>query len=179
MNHMLIAFEGEKTRQRMTEIFESTGIRVSAACGSGAEILRWCGRMSGGVILCGYKLYDMTAEELYENLPQGFSMVLLATQMQLETCEGEDICRLVAPARKSELVDSVRMLMDQQGEEPAPVPTRSQEDKLLIAKAKALLMERNQMTESQAHRFIQKRSMDTGAKMVQTAMKILDGQLVV
>ena len=45
MNHILVAFAGEKTRQRMTDIFESTGIRVSAACSSGAEVLRWCGRM--------------------------------------------------------------------------------------------------------------------------------------
>ncbi len=179
MNHMLIAFAGEKTRQRMTDIFESTGIRVSAACGSGAEILRWCGRMNAGVILCGYKLYDMTAEELYENLPEGFSMVLLATSMQLETCAAEGICKLVAPAHRSELVDTVRMLMDRQGEESAPVPRRSEEDKQMIAKAKELLMDRNQMTESQAHRFIQKRSMDTGLKMVQTAMLILDGQLLI
>ena len=178
MNHMLIAFEGAKTRQRMTDIFECAGIRVTAACGSGAEILRWCGRMNDGVILCGYKLYDMTAEELFENLPQGFSMLLLATQLQLESCGYEEICKLCAPARQSELVGSVRMLLDRLGEESAPVPKRSDEDKQLIAKAKALLMDRNQMTEEQAHRFIQKRSMDTGTKMVQTAMKILDGQLL-
>ena len=30
------------------------------------------------------------------------------------------------------------------------------------------------MTEEQAHRFLQKRSMDTGAKMVQTAQLVLD-----
>lgn len=179
MNHILIAFEGEKTRQRMTDIFESSGIRVSAACGSGAEILRWCGRMNGGVVLTGYKLYDMTAEELYENLPQGFSMVLLAAPVQLEVFGYEDVCRVAAPARRSELVGSVQMLLDQLGAEAAPVPKRSEEDKLLIAQAKALLMDRNHMSEEQAHRFIQKRSMDTGAKMVQTAMMILDGQLVV
>ena len=51
--------------------------------------------------------------------------------------------------------------------------------KALITRAKELLMNRNCMTEEQAHRFIQKRSMDTGAKMVQTARKILDGQIVI
>ena len=74
MNHILVAFAGEKTRQRMTDICESTGIRVSAACSSGAEVLRWCGRMSGGVVLCGFRLMDMMADELFENLPKGFSM---------------------------------------------------------------------------------------------------------
>ncbi len=176
MSQVLIAFEGEKTRQRMTEICESAGLQVAGACGSGAEVLRRCERMSSGVVLCGYKLFDMTAEELHEDLPKGIAMVLLATRIQLEACGCEDICRLAAPAHKSELIDSVRMLLDQQ---EAPVPQRSTEDKLLITKAKELLMERNQMTEAQAHRFIQKLSMDTGSKMVQTAMKILDGQLIV
>lgn len=179
MNHILVAFAGEKTRQRMTDIFESTGIRVSAACASGAEVLRWCGRMSGGVVLCGYRLADMVADELYENLPHGFSMLLLATQIELEYSIHPEICKLSAPVHRSELVDSVRMLLDQGGEESAPVPKRSAEDKLLITRAKELLMSRNCMTEEQAHRFIQKRSMDTGSKMVQTAMKILDGQIVV
>lgn len=178
MNHILVAFAGEKTRQRMTDICESTGIRVSAACSSGAEVLRWCGRMSGGVVLCGFHLMDMMADELFENLPKGFSMLLLATQMELESCDHAEICKLSAPVQKSELIDSIRMLMDQSGAESAPVPKRSTEDKLLITRAKELLMSRNCMTEEQAHRFIQKRSMDTGAKMVQTAMKILDGQIV-
>jgi response regulator NasT len=179
MNHILVAFSGEKTRQRMTDIFETTGIRVSAACGSGAEVLRWCGRMSGGVILSGYKLYDMMAEELFENLPPGFSMLLLATEGQLECCENEEICKLSAPVSRSELVDSVRMLLGQTEAELAPVPIRSSEDKQMITKAKELLMTRNCMTEEQAHRFIQKRSMDTGAKMIQTALMILDGQIVI
>ena len=42
------------------------------------------------------------------------------------------------------------MLLDQGGVEPAPVPKRSTEDKLLITRAKELLMSRNCMTEEQA-----------------------------
>lgn len=179
INHILVAFSGEKTRKRMTDIFEAVGIRVSAACESGAEILRWCGRMNGGVVLSGYKLSDMTAEDLAENLPEGFSMLLLATELQLEYCSHERIVKLLAPVHRSELVDTARMLLDAGGEADTPVPQRSREDKELIARAKGLLMDRNQMTEEQAHRFIQKRSMDTGAKMVQTALKILDGQILI
>jgi response regulator NasT len=71
------------------------------------------------------------------------------------------------------------MLLGESEDQFVPVPTRSSEDKQMIAKAKELLMSRNCMTEEQAHRFIQKRSMDTGAKMIQTALKILDGQIVI
>lgn len=174
----MVAFSGEKTRQRMTEIFEAAGIRVSASCESGAEVLRWCGRMSGGVVLAGYRLSDMTAEKLYDSLPEHISMVLLATEQQLECCSGARLCKLLAPVQRSALVDTVRMLLKTGGDSDAPVPSRTEKDKHLIEKAKALLMTRNHMTEAEAHRFLQKRSMDTGMKMVETALLVLDGQII-
>ena len=45
---------------------------------------------------------------------------------------------------------------------------------LNIRDAKAYLMEIHRMSEEQAHRFIQKRSMDTGAKFIDTARMILN-----
>lgn len=50
---------------------------------------------------------------------------------------------------------------------------RSKEEEELLSSAKALLMERNQMTEEQAHRYIQKRSMDNGTGLLETAQMIL------
>ena len=43
----------------------------------------------------------------------------------------------------------------------------------LINEAKALLMERNNMTESEAHRYIQKCSMDSGTNLVETSQMII------
>ena len=44
----------------------------------------------------------------------------------------------------------------------------------LIQRAKELLMDINRMTEAEAHRFLQKRSMDAGLKMVETAQMVID-----
>ena len=44
----------------------------------------------------------------------------------------------------------------------------------LIERAKALLMEKKSMTEIQAHKYLQKCSMDSGTNMVETAHMILD-----
>ncbi len=48
---------------------------------------------------------------------------------------------------------------------------RSPLEQDLIARAKALLMERDGLTEEQAHRTLQKRSMDQGLTLVQTARR--------
>ena len=50
---------------------------------------------------------------------------------------------------------------------------RSREDQEYIDKAKKLLMEKNQMTEQEAFRYIQKSSMDSCTNMVETAQMIL------
>ena len=52
-------------------------------------------------------------------------------------------------------------------------PRRTQEEKALIDQAKAVLMDRHGMTEEQAHRFLQKQSMDSGAKLLDTARLVL------
>jgi len=49
---------------------------------------------------------------------------------------------------------------------------RSEKEQKIINDAKALLMERNHMTEEEAHRYIQKCSMDTGTNLVETAEMI-------
>lgn len=174
MDKVIVAFESEKTLRQMCDILEREGLPVAAACTSGAHALRAARKYDGGVILSGYKLRDMASVELYHDVPPGFVLLVLADQMKLELIEQEEIVKLSAPVRKRDLIATVQMLLETAAERPKPaVPQRSEEEKQIIWQAKYLLMERQNMTEEQAHRFIQKRSMDTGAKMVQTARIIL------
>ena len=55
----------------------------------------------------------------------------------------------------------------------ATAKRRSEREENYIKNAKALLMERNHLTEEEAHRYIQKSSMDNGTNMVETAQMIL------
>lgn len=52
-------------------------------------------------------------------------------------------------------------------------PGTEQEEQELIKQAKELLMDRNHMTETDAHRYLQKCSMDSGTNMVETAQMIM------
>jgi response regulator NasT len=50
---------------------------------------------------------------------------------------------------------------------------RSEEEKELIRKAKLVLMDRNNMTEEEAHRYLQKTSMDSGTNLVEMSEMVL------
>ena len=104
-------------------------------------------------------------------------MLIVAVQSLLDLCQNEDIFRLASPVRRSDLIASVKMLI-QMGHrlEKFVRPRRTEEEQAVILRAKELLMDRHGMTEEQAHRFLQKKSMDSGAKLAQTARLVLGGQ---
>ena len=52
-------------------------------------------------------------------------------------------------------------------------PVRSKEDVKAISMAKALLMDRNHMSEDEAHRYLQKTSMSNGCNLVETARMVI------
>ena len=55
-------------------------------------------------------------------------------------------------------------------EKPRP---KTEEERRTIREAKEILMLRNHMTEEEAHRYIQKCSMDSGTSIVETAQMVI------
>ena len=176
MEKVIVAFESDKSCRRIKDILEAAGTASCIVCRSSAEVKRVVNKLHITAVVFGYKFPDESAEDLFDDLPASCAMLLVAPRSLLELCENEDIFKLAAPVSKGDLAASVRLLL-QMGRrlEKFVRPRRSDEERSVISEAKAVLMGRNGMTEEQAHRFLQKRSMDTGAKLIQTAQMVLDG----
>jgi len=177
MEKVILAFESEKNLARMREALENSGVAGCIVCHSAAEVKRLVQKQHVTTVVCGYKLRDETAEALLEDLPISCSMLVVAVQNMLDMIDSDDIFKLAAPVSRNDLLSTVRMLlqMGRRMEKFVRRHQRSGEEQALVDRAKAILMVRNGMTEDQAHRFLQKRSMDSGAKLAQTAQMILDG----
>lgn len=177
MEKVIVAFESGKSCERVRDILESSGTAACIICRSAAEVKRTVSKQRITTVVCGFKLPDEPAQALFEDLPPTCSMLMVAVQSLLDLCQNDDIFRLPSPVSRGDLAASVRMLL-QIGHrlEKFIRPQRTNEEQAVIGEAKALLMDRHGMTEEQAHRFLQKKSMDSGAKMVQTAKLVLGGQ---
>ena len=68
MSRLIVAFESEATRQRVCELFAASSFPVRASCRTGAEVIRAAHFMGGAVVVCGVKLADCTADQLYSDL---------------------------------------------------------------------------------------------------------------
>jgi response regulator NasT len=170
---IVVAFESESTCRKMAEIIQSGGVAGCVLVHSCGEVKRLIHKLHLNLVVCGYKLADGLCEDLYADLPPTCSMLMVATPAQLELVD-EDIFRLPAPVSKSSLCASIEMLYQANRRLNKYIkPRRNEEEKAVVEEAKKLLMERNGMTEEQAHRYIQKQSMDGGTRMIQTARLIL------
>lgn len=169
---MILAFEGTKTVAHIRDILEGEGIASCLICHSAAEVKRLAHKQHIDTVICGHKLRDDTAERVAEDLSGFCSVLVIAQQSYLDLLGGENIFKLAAPVSRSDLTASVQILLQESHQ--GTWSQRSEEEHRRINAAKAVLMERNGMTEEQAHRFLQKRSMDQGMKLVQTAQMVLD-----
>jgi response regulator NasT len=93
----------------------------------------------------------------------------------LDTCDNRDVYKLPTPIRKEEALSTIRLLL-QFGHRIEKVlrPRRSSADQELIDRAKQLMMEREGYSEEEAHHALQRRSMDAGARLSQTARLVIE-----
>ena len=77
------------------------------------------------------------------------------------------------PLKVHELLDTISMMEGAIRKNRKKSRQRGPREKAIIENAKMLLMERNHMTEEEAHRYVQKCSMDSGNSMVETAEMII------
>lgn len=176
MQKVIVAFENEANSAKIRDIIESGGVAACLICRSAAEVKRVVHKQRLNTVICGFKLPDEACQDLYQDLPDSCSMLMLAPQTRLELCEEDGIFKLSAPVGRGDLLASVRMLLQMnQKFVRQQRPQRTEEEQALIDQAKALLMDRHGMTEEQAHRFLQKKSMDNGAKLTDTARMVLSG----
>lgn len=177
MTNIIVAFPKQETIKNIKKILLQNGHHVDAVCLTGAQALQSANELGGGIIVCGYRFADMMYQELYDYLPKHFEMLLVASPANCGSREVENLVCLATPLKVNELLSTVEMmeytLMRRKKKARAKPKERTPEELALIQEAKALLMERNNLSEEEAHRYIQKRSMDNGTEFTETAQMIL------
>ena len=165
MDRIILAFASEKAHAQITRILGSGGLAPSISC------------FSGAVVICGFRLRDMTAEMLAVDLTGIAPVLVISSPGNLELCGDRNLIKLAVPSSRAEFFASLDLA---QGVLAGGAPAsrlhiqRSAEEERLICRAKAVLMEVNLMSEAEAHRFLQKYSMDTGLRLAETARLILE-----
>ena len=170
MINIIVVFSKRENAVNIRNILVRAGMNVSAVCLTGAKALQYADTLGEGIVVCGYKMQDMQYTELRELLPEPFEMLLTAAPDKWMDDLPSGVVGLPSPIKVHDLVNTLEMMTQTLERRRRK---RSTEEKAVIDQAKALLMERNHMSESEAHRYLQKNSMESGTNMLETAQMVL------
>lgn len=177
MIDIIVVFPQMKDGQGIRNLLVRNGYRVGIACTSGAQAKTYMDNIDYGIVVCGYKFSDMMYSELFHDLGPTFEMLLVASRAKLEEGVADGIVCVEMPLKSYDLLNTLEMMMQalerirKKGRQKPK--ERNIAQKAIIDEAKKLLMNTKNMTEEEAHRFIQKSSMDSGTNMVETAQMVL------
>ncbi len=173
MGAIIVAMPKHDDSSRISAIIKESGIWEEVfICETASKILQMIENMDISVVVCTRRLRDMGYEELHEYLPASISMLLLTKDVRTDLFSS-NIIILQMPFKAADLANSIRMLLPEGYKRKSRPVARTDGDRLTIDKAKHLLMDRNNMTEPEAYRYLQKNSMDMGRTLSETAHMIL------
>ena len=177
MTSIVVVFPTAEDGKSIRNLLVRHGYDVAAACTLGSQVLNDIDVMNSGIIISGYKYPDMYYTELKASLPEGFDLLLLASPRVCRECTDPDIICVTMPLKVQDLMSTVEMMYASQMRRKKRLRTkpkkRTEAEEKILKEAKEILMERNQMTEQEAHRYIQKCSMDSGTSLTETAQMVI------
>lgn len=177
MTNIIVVLPKIEDAKSIKNVLVRNGLTVTGVCTTGAQAISQADGLNDGIVVCSYKMMDMVYSELHDCLPPGFEMLLMASQRLINECYGNDIVCLSMPLKVGDLINTVNMMvegMERRRRKMKSKPkVRNSEEAAAIREAKEVLMVRNHMTEDEAHRYLQKCSMDSGTNMAETAQMVL------
>ena len=166
---------------KLTGILSGAGIEAEAAVHTGEELLAFCAQESA-LVLMTYCLPDMAGAELAKKLGDACDVLMIVPQDYADAAP-ENVLTLHNPISPDALIQAVRAMLHCRAKmaalaKKADKLARTLEERKVIDRAKGRLMDALHLTEAQAHHHIQKKSMDSGRRIVDVAQEILEAETV-
>ncbi len=166
-------------------LINSLGHRITGVCHSAGNAIQMASMRKFDIVLCSSSLPDMSGLDLaVDILDKSDASVLLITSVEEKIniekhFDNYDITCLVKPVSKIVLQNSLEIAMRFRQKLSGVTRERNRLQKTLdrratVAKAKAILMEKYEMSEPEAYRALQKTSMDSGVPISEVAKTVID-----
>lgn len=168
MKAVIVAYPKKEIALKLRALLESEGFHVSFVCALGSSVLNIAQDISEGVVVCASNLSDMTACDIAEELPFGFDIIALSSNGRESYMH--NLTNLPLPINKDELLQTLYLLVNSRRYSDGPDKKKSE----LISAAKQALMKNNGLSETQAHKILQNKSMKSGRKITELAKEIIN-----
>ena len=183
--NVLIVIRRAELVAQIRSVLQPRGYAIVDSCASGMQALRTAASHPVDIAIAGFILNDMSGLEFAADLQDktDTSVLIISPQDQVnyvkEQARGRDVVPLPRPVTSQALLNTLELMEHYRNRLQSARETteklRSDLDRRALAdRAKVLLMQHTAMTEAEAWRWLQKRSMDTGRSLRDVAMQVLN-----
>jgi len=181
---VFIGSSNEKISKQLGQFLIENGFTVVGETRDGFDFLRRVNTIYPDVAIVDYTMRGMSGHEISEVLISEKVCPVIAlistAEMQhfVSLSQEPTFAPLVKPCNKQMLLHTIALLVKTSKsiyklENEVTTLKKTTDKKVVINKAKKLLMENMELTEDEAHRRIQKQSMDKGMPMIKVAEAII------
>lgn len=177
MVNIIVAFPKIEVAKNIRNLLVRSGIEVTYVCTTGAQVTLAVDDLEEGIVISGYRFVDMMYSELHSYLPETFDMLLLASRQHFSEYSVSNLACLYMPVKAADLIEKVNIMVEDilhrhRRKKDGP-KIRTEGEKKVIENAKYMLMQKRGMAEDEAHKYLQKCSMDNGMNLMETAHMVL------
>ncbi|MGN1418747.1 MAG: ANTAR domain-containing protein [Acutalibacteraceae bacterium] len=176
MRNIIIAGSASKLIAVLDKMLCQSDIHYQYVCRSASEILALTNELSDAVLICG-PLKDVPSIYLAKNLPDTWDVILLLASNAPFPYYVSNIIPVNLPVNRMELVETILSVAEDASETYGTKSTakkvRPKEEKEIIENAKRIIMRERQLSESDAHKLLQRYSMNLGITMQQAALRFI------
>lgn len=112
MTNIIVVLPKLEEAKGVKSILVRSGFQVTGICTTGTQAISQADGLNDGIVICSYKLADMIYTELHEDLPEGFEMLLMASQNLISECYGNGIVCLSMPLKVQDLINTVNLMVE-------------------------------------------------------------------
>lgn len=176
---IIIALSNVDTATKLKNLLQQEGYEVIGICTSGNELIRNVMQYSPDLALVGYKFKDMSLLDAYETLVDYTSFLAIVNEPYRSYIEEDTDIYCIGTKISNILLTNAIDLIFQSKRRINKLKQRVEtlehtlEDRKIIEKAKGRIMLKSGVSESEAFRYMQKLSMDSGRRMRDIASFIL------
>lgn len=178
MVNVIVLFAKIEEARSIKNLLLRNGINVTKVCTTGAQAAHAADAYDDGIIICGYRYPDMIFSDLADHIPESFDMIVITSKSHYEECRDSGIVCLTMPLKMQDFIDAVSLTIEEilweRKKRKSRPKERTEEEKKVIKAAKLKLMNNQEMSEQEAHRYLQKKSMDNGINIIEMAYMVLN-----
>lgn len=185
---VVLAEDEALIRLDLKEMLEEEGYEIVAEAGDGESAVRLAGEHRPDLVVLDIKMPGLDGLSAAKRISEerlGPVLILTAfSQKDLveRAAQAGAMGYLVKPFQKGDLIPAIELAMARYGEmqalesEVADLSERL-ETRKLVDRAKGVLMDRYNMREADAFRFLQKTAMDRRLAMAEVARRVVEGEV--